>query len=355
MLIRDFCIKPPPEHPNCHASSICELPNGDLLACCYAGVYEGAPDQVILGARYERATGRWAEPQVWVHVARRATSNPRVFLGPEPGAVWLLAPVNYGERWCSGGTFLFLKRSYDGGRTWTDLELLVERKGLLGKNKPLVRERLCLIPVEWEATWSATFLRSEDSGRTWEIVGDLGRAAGAHLIQPAVVELSDGSLMAYMRSQEGHIFVSYSQDLGRSWTKPQPTSLPNNNSGIDLVRLYSGNLVLVYNPTSVVPGMEKLDPAWPKDMPVEFNAWGPRTPLVAALSTDEGRTWPYQLVLEEGPGEYSYPAVIQAQDGTIHITYTYRRKAIRHVQLTEEAFFSEEPAERSTAKGGKDA
>ncbi|NOX45243.1 MAG: exo-alpha-sialidase [Caldiserica bacterium] len=327
-------IRPPARFPSCHAPSICELPDGDLLLAFYAGEYEGAPDQVILGARYDRAAGRWSEPEVWVHVFRRATVNPRVFIGPDD-MVWLIAPVNYGERWCSGGTYLFLKRSPDGGRTWTDLELVVERKGLLGKNKPLVEGRLILLPVEWEATWSAAFLRSEDGGETW---GDLGRAAGAHLIQPAVVRLADGRLLAYMRSQEGRIFRSYSTDDGRSWSVPEPTSLPNPNSGIDLVRLRSWNLILVYNPTEPLPRPEKLHPAWPRAMPAGFTVWGPRTPLVAARSGDGGRTWSRPLVLEDGEGEYSYPAVIQARDGAIHVAYTYRREAIKHVTLSEGEF-----------------
>jgi len=331
-------IRPPAKFPSCHAPSICELPDGDLLLAFYAGEYEGAPDQVILGARYDRAAGRWSEPKIWVHVFRRATVNPRVFVGPD-GAVWLIAPVNYGERWCSGGTYLFLKRSYDGGHTWTDLELLVERKGLLGKNKPLVEGAFCLLPVEWEPTWSAAFLRSEDGGRSWEVVGDLGREAAAHLIQPTVVRLSDGRILAYMRSQEGKIFASYSENDGRTWSRPVPTALPNPNSGIDMVRLRSGNLVLVYNPTTPTPAMGKLHPAWPKRMPAGFEVWGPRTPLVIALSPDEGRSWPYHLVLEEGMGEYSYPAVIQAQDGSIHVVYTHRREAIKHVAILEEEFF----------------
>ncbi len=306
-----------------------------MLLAFYAGEYEGAPNQVIMGARYERQGGRWTCPEIWVHVARRATVNPRVFVGPD-GAVWLIAPVNYGERWCSGGTYLFLKRSYDGGRTWTDLELLVERKGLLGKNKPLVEGRFILLPVEWEAAWSAAFLRSEDGGDTWEVVGDLGRAAGAKLIQPTVVRLSDGRILAYMRSQEGRIFSSYSVDDGRSWSTPAPTSLPNPNSGIDMARLRSGNLVLIYNPSAPVPQPEKLHPAWPRSMPTGFEVWGPRTPLAAAISEDEGRTWPHRVTLEDGEGEYSYPAVIQSRDGTIHVAYTYRREAIKHVVLSEE-------------------
>lgn len=336
---RGFCITPPENYPTCHASSICELPTGELLACCYAGQQEGAPDQVILGARFDPRSGRWSEPKVWVHVAHRAVGNPRVFFNPEEKAVWLIAPVNY-EAWCSGGTRLFLKRSYDGGRTWTDLELLIEQKGILGKNKPLIIGSLCILPVEREATWSAAFLRSEDGGRTWELVGDLGREAGAHLIQPTIVMLADGTLLAYMRSQENYIFKSISKDLGRTWSKAEPTPLPNNNSGIDMVRLQSGNLALVYNPTQIDRSLNKLDPGWPSVMPIGFDIWGPRTPLEIALSEDEGENWPHRLTLEDGPGVYSYPAIIQGKDGTIHITYTYRRRAIRHVTLIEEEIYT---------------
>ena len=55
-----------------------------------------------------------------------------------------------------------------------------------------------------------------------------------------------------------------------------------------------------------------------------------RTPLNVALSKD-GIDWKPALVLENEPGEFSYPAVIQARDGLVHITYTWQRQRIRHV------------------------
>ena len=325
----EFCITPPSKYPTCHASSICELADGDLLACCYAGKQEGSPDSVVLGARYDRGSGRWQDPEIWVDVAHHAAGNPRVFVGPERGEVWLVAPIDYpspGIGWCHGATRLFFKRSYDSGRTWTDLEILYEGKGILGKNKPLICGSYCLLPVEQEEKDIAKFLLSEDGGKTWSLHGDLGVEAGARLEQPTVVELADGTLLAYMRSQEDRIFKSTSRDRGKSWSRAEATPLPNNNSGIDMVRLRSGNLALVYNPTS-------------KDNPT---AWGgPRTPLEIALSTDEGKNWPHRVTLEEGPGEFSYPAIIQGTDGMIHITYTHLRKAIRHVRMTEEDILRE--------------
>ena len=49
-----------------------------------------------------------------------------------------------------------------------------------------------------------------------------------------------------------------------------------------------------------------------------------------AISRD-GKKWQASLVLENGPGEYSYPAVIQTSDGLVHITYTWKRQRIKHV------------------------
>jgi predicted neuraminidase len=87
------------------------------------------------------------------------------------------------------------------------------------------------------------------------------------------------------------------------------TSLPNPDSGLDAVALEDGRAILVYNPSRRA-----------------------RTPLCVAVSVD-GDVWRDSLVLEDGPGEYSYPAVIQAEDGAIHITYTWNRRRIRHASL----------------------
>ena len=55
-----------------------------------------------------------------------------------------------------------------------------------------------------------------------------------------------------------------------------------------------------------------------------------RTPLAVAVSRD-GRAWTKVLTLEDEPGEYSYPAVIQTSDGRVHITYTWKRQRVKHV------------------------
>jgi len=319
--------------PSCHGATVCSLSSGELVTCCYAGSREGSPDSVVVGSVLYPGSRRWSTPRVWVNVVGRPPANPRLFVGPD-GALWLLVGISYG-RWCSGHTYLFTKRSYDKARSWTDLELFVPYRGLLGRARPFHLGDIWIVPVEWERNWSAAFIRSDDGGNTWKIIGDLGRAAGAKLIQPVIVMLKDGSLLAYMRSQSGHIFVSRSHDLGNSWSVPESTALPNNNSGIDVLCLSNGLLALAYNPVSIhnnyvfVPRDER----WPDPLPVGFEKWGPRTPLVVDFSSDEGSSWRWRILLETGKGEYSYPYMTEGADGCLHIVYTFNRSGIKHVSI----------------------
>jgi predicted neuraminidase len=57
-----------------------------------------------------------------------------------------------------------------------------------------------------------------------------------------------------------------------------------------------------------------------------------RATLNVAISPD-GRAWLAAHVLEQEPGEFSYPAVIQTRDRKVHVTYTWKRRRLRHVIL----------------------
>lgn len=351
--------------PMCHAATLCELPNGDILAAWYAGSEEGAPDSVILGSRLPASGKEWQPAKSWVNVVEQAAGNPRLFMGPD-SAVWLIAPINYGL-WCDGGTRMFFKRSYDLGETWTDLAILTNKRRILGKNKPIkIDPDIWILPVEYEGIGDVAFMRSVNGGKSWRVIDRTG--SGAYLDQPTIVQLSDGTLLAYMRSWEGYIFETRSLDKGLSWSEPSPTALPNPNSGIDMVALRSGELALVYNPTAL--GAEgnltmdnsahfsrtqsgvaasythqDLQNAWDYELRKMMHkaaggidthesgvvAWGPRTPLYLAVSSDEGESWRDTHILEDSEGEFSYPAIIQASNGALHIIYTHNRTRIKHV------------------------
>ena len=121
------------------------------------------------------------------------------------------------------------------------------------------------------------------------------------------------------RSKEGYVISSWSEDGGHTWSELTPTSMPNPNSGTDAVTLSNGWQLIVYNHVGK-PG----------------NKWGgKRSPLNVAISQD-GLNWSQILVLEDEPGEYSYPAVIQGPDGMVHITYTWKRKSVKYVKVDPE-------------------
>lgn len=120
-------------------------------------------------------------------------------------------------------------------------------------------------------------------------------------------------MQAIGRTRQGKIFQTWSDDGGDRWQALSATSLPNPNSGIDAVTLADGRQLVVYNHTSAG-----------------------RSPLNVAISGD-GHDWQAALVLEDTPGEYSYPAVIQTGDGLVHITYTWKRQRVRHLVVDPQA------------------
>jgi alpha-L-rhamnosidase len=59
-----------------------------------------------------------------------------------------------------------------------------------------------------------------------------------------------------------------------------------------------------------------------------------RTPLCVALA-EKGEVWQWQRTLEDEEAEFSYPTLLQTDDGFIHLVYTYRRENIHYACFTE--------------------
>jgi len=314
-----------------HASTIVELKNGDLLAAWFGGTAEGKPDVAIWSA-HKADGGSWSAP---VELAREPDIpcwNPVLF-HDAAGRMWLYYKFGPSpQQWAAAR-----KYSDDEGQTWSAPQYLPA--GLLGpiRAKPLVLKDGIIVAgssVEAYHTWAAWIERSTDDGKTWTKLGpfdpgvNLSSAgiakpqasaatsapdptANYGIIQPSVVSLGGKHLRFYARSTTniGRIVVADSYDNGVTWTQPHPIDVPNPNSGIDAVVLRDGRVVLVYNNTSTG-----------------------RTPLNLAVSTD-GEHFRMFYTLEDQPGEYSYPAIIQARSGDLEITYTWQRKSIRHVHF----------------------
>ena len=304
--------------PKCHASTIVETREG-LLAAWFGGTHERHPDVCIYTSA--KIKGKWSVP---VMVANGIISdslrypcwNPVLFQIPD-GTVMLFYKVGPSPQEWWG----MLKTSKDQGKTWSNARRLPE--GFLGpiKNKPVLTENMRLIcpsstqnPINDK--WKVHFEISDDLGNTWKKVYLMDEKEKFDIIQPSILFHESGHLQMLARSKENFVISSWSEDNGESWSRPVATELPNPNSGIDAVTLKNGLQLVVYNPTRKTEGKQG----------------GPRTPLNIAISED-GLIWEPIYTLENIPGKYCYPAVIQAKDGSLHITYTYKRETIKHVHL----------------------
>jgi predicted neuraminidase len=209
-----------------------------------------------------------------------------------------------------------VKTSDDDGKSWSAATRLPE--GILGpiKNKPVQLDNGDVISptsVEGEKIgWRIYFERSSDGGQTWSATPLVEQPPNVKAIQPSILIHSQSKLQAIGRTQSSGMYQTWSEDGGATWGKLSLTDLPNPNSGTDAVTLRDGRHLLVYNHSPT----EKV-----------------RVPLNVALSRD-GQTWEAAVELEtDPPGQYSYPAIIQASDGLVHITYTWKRLKIKHVVL----------------------
>lgn len=299
--------------PSCHASTIVETREG-LVCAWFGGTAERNPDVGIWVSRFVGTS--WTEP---VEVANGIQSttlrypcwNPVLFQ-PKEGPLWLFYKVGKDvENWWG-----MIITSDDQGQTWSQPRKLPD--GILGpiKNKPVQLksgEILCPTSTE-DHGWRVHFERSNDMGKTWTATAPLNDPATISAIQPSILFHKDGTLQAIGRTKQKKLFSISSSDEGRTWGEMTLTSLPNPNSGTDAVTLEDGRQLLVYNH---IPSK--------------------RSPLNVAVSAN-GKDWEAALVLESEPGEYSYPAVIQARNGFVHIVYTWKRKKIRHVVVDPKLF-----------------
>jgi sialidase-1 len=369
----------PLQEKHVHSSSIVELPNGDLLTCWFEGSGERtANDVVIKGSRLNLGESLWSEPFLMADTPGQPDCNPILFLNNNNKLflVWIAVQANRWER-----SHLVVKTSSnytDEGAPvweWKDLilmkpgeefaerareqfeaygrkdlawaeyalpyeEMLVEaakdpkkrETGWMPRTHPTILENgKILLPLYSDGFNFGLIAISEDDGETWKCSLPI---VGRGLNQPSLVVRKDGSIDAYMRDdgdEPGRILISHSEDEGYSWTYAQKSDLPNPGASVELIKLISGNWLLVYN--DVDDG---------------------RYSLTAAISDDQGKSWKWQKNLEYlKNGSFSYPSVIQAKDGRIHITYSYhlpgRKRSINHVTL-EEAWIMDD----SSIKPGKE-
>lgn len=334
LMQKEFIIKILPTD-FCHASTILRIAEDKLICCWFGGQKEGTADVAIWGSLKD-ANG-WSQPQKLADGAE-VDWNPVLFSYKDE----IMLFFKEGQQISNWKTFF--RKSADLCHSWSKPVALVvgDDSGGRGpvRNKPIVLANGRIIAggsIE-RGLWTSFADYSDDGGKTWKKSLTIGIAGlsyqdgektaesniavsqqsfyGRGVIQPTIWESTPGQVHILMRSSEGYIYRSDSADNGNTWKEAYPTQLPNNNSGIDLVKApFNKFLYLVCNP-------------------VQSN-WGMRSPLSLFRSDDNGDSWEKILDLETETGEFSYPAVIADKDG-LDITYTWQRKNIVHCRLNKE-------------------
>lgn len=323
----------------CHASTIVETPTG-LVSAWFGGTREKDLDVGIWLSRKEG--GQWSEPMEVVNGVqsmnlRYACWNPVLFQ-PREGPLMLFYKVGPNPRDWWG----MLTTSEDGGLSWSWPTKLGEDFAvghLIGpvKNKPIqLADGAILCPSSSEVDveggdgfWRVHFELTRDLGKTWDVIGPINDGIEFDSIQPSILTYANGDMQVLCRTQQAVVSQSWSNDGGRSWSDMTGTELPNPSAGTDAITLKDGRQLLVYNHSS----RNELT-----------GTIGTRALLNVAISND-GEHWKPVVTLEKltekAPpgtdrrhwGEFSYPAVIQAKDGRVHISYTYNREGVKHAVL----------------------
>lgn len=334
----------------CHAADLLELPNGDLLCCWFAGQKgEGYSDVNIWMSRLNAGSSQWTPPIQVSDDKERSEQNPSLFLASDD-EIWCvytsfqskvheLAPhcnLQYTSR-------IVCKKSTDGGYTWGKVQTLFEGPGAFCRQKIQVLKNgrwvfgnwLCFDDDTRNGSDISVLRISDDKGHTWKTVEVPGSRGCVHM---NVVEREEGHLIGFFRSRSAdRIYRAESFDFGDTWSVPTATELPNNNAGISVIPLLSGNIAIAYD--SCCFADDRQESRWPKQ----------RAPLAVALTDNNGESFDYRRIVDTGNGFFGrkngvsndrceYPVLLESRDKQhIYLAYTWNnRKAIRVMEISEE-------------------
>lgn len=352
-----------------HAAFLHRLANGTLICAWFGGSLEGKADISIYASVLTSGALRWGSPQRLSFDPDHSEQNPVLFQAPD-GRLLLfhtsqpsgnqdecrirmaevaLDPADATSLRASKGSYLDLPRG-----CFVRAPLTVRQDGAW------------LLPIfrcvqrpgqKWNGSHDTAALGiSEDGGATWRLE-ELEQSIGCVHMSPVLFR-AGGHAAFFRRRQADFVYRTQSTDDGGTWSTPEPTDLPNNNSSIAAITLADGRIAVICNPINGTASQDRrtslYDELGDNDDRPEADpsggcapVWGvPRAPVTVCISSDGGMTFPKRIEIENGPGtclsndstdgrnkEMSYPWLLAEPDGSLHIAYTYHRRAIKYVRL----------------------
>lgn len=352
-----------------HASFLHLADDGALICAWFGGTLEGKSDISIFASVLTAGSDQWGEPQRLSFDPDHSEQNPVLFTPPD-GTLLLFhtSQPSGNQDECRIRMAEVVRDASDPTRLTTgEGRYLDLPRGCFVRAPLTVRDDgAWLLPIfrciqrpgqKWNGSHDrASVGISEDGGKTWRLE-DLDQSTGCVHMSP--VAIGDEKLAAvFRRRQADFVYRTESADGGRTWSAPQPTDVPNNNSSIAAIRLSDGRIAMICNPTNADMSSDRRASLYDElgeddDRPDAdpdggcVPIWGvPRAPVTVCISDDGAKSFPQRIIIEDGPGtclsnnsidghnkEMSYPWLVEGADGSLHIAYTYYRRAIKYVRL----------------------
>ena len=357
-----------------HAAFLQWLPDGTLACAWFGGTLEGRSDIFIHLATLAPGAAAWSQADQVSDDPDRSEQNPVIFTDPSTGAPGLFHTAQPGGRQEQCVVrFRPLERGPKGIGSGAPRTLSLPNGSFVRAQVTLRDDGAWMLPLflcrtaagaRWTGSHDvAAVATSIDRGTSWDLVEVPGSTGCVHM---TLVPLGDENMAAFFRRRQADfVYRSESADGGRTWSVPEATDVPNNNSSIVAIALRDGRVALLCNPVSAAQSQARRASLYDEigegddgraDPTGGVPAiWGvPRAPLTLCLSRDGGRSFPQRRVVEDGPGtclsnnaldgrneELSYPAMVEGPDGALHLAFTFHRRAIKYVVLQRSWFDAE--------------
>ncbi len=332
-LYREDFVHPPKITSFVHSPALTEMTNGNLMAVWYGGSGEKESDVALYMSIYDREEGHWTDSRLITNRDQSQAElgryvytigNP-VLLTDSRGIIWLFYVTASLPGWSSSS--INLKASSDGGKTWTPAKRLISHPFLnvatLVRGVPfLYTDGSIGLPVyhDFLGLFPELLQLSADGIILHKTRMHYGRSS----LQPSIIPMDERRAIALLRPgftlwqkalpEPSRVLEAHTSDGGQHWTRPVKLALANPGSSVMGVRISDGSILLVFN-----------------------NSTTARDDLSLAISSDSGNQWKVIYTFEHGgPGaKFSYPYIIQAEDGRIHLVYAWKRSLIKHVVFNE--------------------
>jgi predicted neuraminidase len=347
-----------------HAAFLATLDDGSLACLWFGGTLEGKSDISIFGSVLASGGASWSPYAQLSNDPERSEQNP--VLWKNGNGLWQL--LHTAQPAGNQDECLLRAReiSFDGNvLSGADPRVIGLPLGCFIRGRFVRRkDGAWMMPIfrcvsrpgqRWNGSHDTAAVGiSHDEGASWTLHDVPGSIGSVHM---TIVPLDADHMVAfYRRRQSDFVHRSESLDGGMTWSAPQPTDVPNNNSSINVIRLQDGRLAMVCNPTSAATSDDRRVSLYDEieagdDRPDASGGcspiWGvPRAPLTLCISDDTGLSWPLRRIVDTSSGaclsnnsedgrnqELSYPYILEGAAGELHVAYTYFRRAIKYVRL----------------------